>query len=40
MEAYTLVDKEAENTQENEIRVKVDGQVSKYLRYAFRVLNK
>jgi hypothetical protein len=40
MEAYTLVDKEAENTKENEIRVKVDGQVSKYLRYAFRVLNK
>jgi len=25
MEAYTLVDKEAENTKENEIRVKVDG---------------
>ena len=40
MEAFILEDKEAEKTNENEILVKVDGQVSNYLRHAFRVLNK
>jgi ribonucleases P/MRP protein subunit RPP25 len=40
MEAYHKVQKKKEETAENEIRVAVAGQVSSYLGYAFRILNK
>ena len=39
MEAYNKVQQQKEETQENEIRVAVAGQVSSYLGYAFRILN-
>ena len=40
VEANTKVQKEKEETAENEIRVAVVGKVSSYLGYAFRILNK
>jgi len=40
MEHYQKVQKQREDTAENEIRVAAGGQVSKYLGYAFRILNR
>ena len=40
VEANNKVQKEKEETAENEIRVAVAGKVSSYLGYAFRILNK
>ena len=40
VEATTKVQKDKEETAENEIRVAVVGKVSSYLGYAFRILNK
>ena len=40
MEHYQKVQKTKEDTAENEIRVAAGGQVSKYLGYAFRILNR
>ena len=40
MEAFQKVQKEKEETAENEIRVAVAGKVSSYLGYAFRILKK